>query len=68
MAISHQKTDSAPQRYGPGRNFIIQAVKLAWPVIKAGKKLSNVPVLRWLIFIRRRILGGGLRPIAESSL
>ncbi|MEN6358530.1 MAG: hypothetical protein ABFD59_00495 [Smithella sp.] len=50
MAISHQKTDSAPQRYGPGRNFIIQAVKLAWPVIKAGKKLSNVPVLRWLIY------------------
>jgi hypothetical protein len=50
MAISHQKTDSAPQRYGPGRNFIIQAVKLAWPVIKAGKKLSNFPVLRWLIY------------------
>ncbi|HRS84117.1 MAG TPA: 4Fe-4S binding protein [Smithellaceae bacterium] len=37
-------------QYGPGRNFVRQAVRLAWPVIQAGKRLSNVPVLKWLIY------------------
>ncbi len=37
-------------KYGPNRNFIINAVKLGWPVIKAGKRLSNVPILKWLIY------------------
>lgn len=37
-------------RYGPGRNFVRLAVRLAWPLIRAGKRLSDVPVLKWLIY------------------
>ena len=37
-------------KHGPNRNFVMQAVRLAWPIIQAGKRLSNLPVLKWLIY------------------
>ena len=37
-------------QYGPGRNFVRQAVRLAWPIMQAGKRLSNLPFLKWLIY------------------
>ncbi|MDT8272677.1 MAG: hypothetical protein RRA35_05750, partial [Desulfomonilia bacterium] len=35
--------------YGPGKSFVKWSVWLSWPIIAAGKRLSNVPVLKWLI-------------------
>lgn len=34
---------------GPGKSFIRTAVRLSWPIMVAGKRLSNVPFFRWLI-------------------
>ena len=38
-----------PFRYGPGRRFVKTAVRLSWPIIVAAKRLSAVPVFRWII-------------------
>lgn len=38
------------KKYGPDRTRIINAVKRNWSIIKNGKRLSNVPVLKWLIY------------------
>ncbi len=35
--------------HGPGKSFVRAAVRLSWPIIIAGKRLSNKPVFRWLI-------------------
>ncbi|MBW6499591.1 MAG: 4Fe-4S binding protein [Bacteroidales bacterium] len=45
-----QQNDRSKQKYGPGRNFVIWAVRLGWPFIKFGKILSNVPLIKWLIY------------------
>lgn len=34
---------------GPGKAWVRFSVKLFWPVIIAGKRCSNTPVLKWLI-------------------
>lgn len=42
-------------KFGPTRNMVRIMVWLAWPIISYGKRLSNTPVLKWLInpfFIR----------------
>ncbi|HDP79973.1 MAG TPA: hypothetical protein ENN21_03925 [Spirochaetes bacterium] len=36
-------------KYGPGRRFVKTAVWLSWPIIKAAKKWSSLPVLKWII-------------------
>jgi len=36
-------------KYGPGKKLVRFMVWLNWPVIKAGKKWSAVPVLKWII-------------------
>ncbi|PKN66739.1 MAG: hypothetical protein CVU52_10595 [Deltaproteobacteria bacterium HGW-Deltaproteobacteria-10] len=36
--------------HGPGRTWVKTAVKLFWPLIIAGKRYSNMPVLKWLIY------------------
>lgn len=35
--------------HGPGKSFIRAAVRLSWPIIIAGKRLSNAPFFKWLI-------------------
>jgi ferredoxin len=35
--------------HGPGKSLVRAAVWLSWPIIAAGKRLSNAPVLKWLI-------------------
>lgn len=35
--------------HGPGKSFVRAAVRLSWPIIAAGKRLSNLPVFKWLI-------------------
>ncbi|NPU86457.1 MAG: 4Fe-4S dicluster domain-containing protein [Syntrophaceae bacterium] len=35
--------------HGPGKAWVKMSTDLLWPVITAGKRLSNVPVLKWLI-------------------
>lgn len=35
--------------YGPNKAFVKAAVWLSWPIIKAGKKWSSLPVLKWFI-------------------
>lgn len=35
--------------HGPGKAFVRAAVRLSWPVIRAGKTLSNAPFFRWII-------------------
>lgn len=35
--------------HGPGKAWVRAATDLLWPVIIAGKRWSNVPVLKWLI-------------------
>ena len=37
-------------KYGPNLKLVRLQVKLAWPLIKYGKKLSDVPVLKWVIY------------------
>lgn len=39
-----------PFKYGPSLPFIRLQVWLSWPIIKYGKKLSNTPFLKWLIY------------------
>jgi ferredoxin len=36
--------------HGPGRTWVKTVVKLFWPLVIAGKRYSNVPVLKWLIY------------------
>jgi ferredoxin len=36
-------------QYGPGKKLVRFMVWLSWPIIIAGKKWSNVPVLKWII-------------------
>jgi ferredoxin len=42
-------------RHGPGKKLIRLMIWLSWPVIRAGKKWSAMPVLKWIInpFFRR---------------
>ncbi len=42
-------------KHGPGNKLVNFMVWLSWPIIRAGKKYSNVPVLKWVInpFFRR---------------
>jgi ferredoxin len=35
--------------HGPGKSIVKTAVWLSWPIIVAAKRLSNVPVFKWLI-------------------
>jgi ferredoxin len=35
--------------HGPGKSIVKAAVWLSWPIIVAAKRLSNVPVFKWLI-------------------
>lgn len=35
--------------HGPGKAFVRAAVRLSWPIIGAGKRLSNVPFFKWFI-------------------
>jgi len=35
--------------HGPGKSIVKTAVWLSWPIIIAAKRLSNVPVFKWLI-------------------
>lgn len=37
-------------KYGPNLKLVRLQVRLSWPLIKYGKKLSAVPVLKWLIY------------------
>ena len=36
-------------RYGPGKRLVKLSVTLSWPLMQAAKKLSNVPILKWII-------------------
>ena len=36
-------------KFGPNRKMVRVMVWLSWPIIQYGKKLSGVPVLKWLI-------------------
>ncbi|MBU3918072.1 4Fe-4S binding protein [bacterium] len=36
-------------RYGPNLKLVRLQVKLSWPLIKYGKKLSALPILKWII-------------------
>ncbi len=36
-------------RYGPGRRLVKLSVAISWPLMTAAKRLSRVPVLRWII-------------------
>ncbi len=36
-------------KYGPNLTLVRLQVKLAWPLIKYGKKLSALPLLKWII-------------------
>jgi ferredoxin len=43
-------------RYGPGRRMVKLSVALSWPLMQTAKRLSNVPVLKWIInpfFVQR---------------
>jgi len=42
-------------KYGPGKKLVNFMVWLSWPIIRAGKKYSNFPILKWIInpFFRR---------------
>lgn len=35
--------------HGPGKKMVAFMVWLSWPIIIAGKRLSSVPVLKWII-------------------
>ncbi|HSW36675.1 MAG TPA: 4Fe-4S binding protein [Candidatus Limnocylindrales bacterium] len=35
--------------FGPSKKIVRTAVRLSWPIIKAGKKWSALPILRWII-------------------
>ncbi|MBN2158446.1 MAG: 4Fe-4S binding protein [Spirochaetes bacterium] len=35
--------------HGPGKRFVRLAVWLSWPIIRAAKKWSALPVLKWII-------------------
>jgi ferredoxin len=37
-------------KYGPNLKLVRLQVKLAWPLISYGKKLSTIPVLKWFIY------------------
>ncbi|MBU2643929.1 hypothetical protein KKI24_04420 [bacterium] len=37
-------------KYGPGLKLVRLELRLSWPLIKYGKTLSNVPVLKWIIY------------------
>ncbi len=37
-------------RYGPNLKLVRWQVRLSWPLIRYGKKFSDVPVLKWLIY------------------
>jgi len=37
-------------KYGPNLKLVRLQVRLSWPLIKCGKKLSAVPVLKWIIY------------------
>ena len=39
-----------PFKYGPGLKLVRLQVRLSWPLIQYGKKLSDVPMLKWLIY------------------
>jgi ferredoxin len=36
--------------YGPTKSMVRTSVRIFWPVIIAGKRLSSVPILKWLIY------------------
>lgn len=36
-------------KYGTSKKFVKTAIALSWPIIRAGKKWSNLPVLKWII-------------------
>jgi ferredoxin len=36
-------------RHGPNRTMVKLSVALSWPLMQAAKRLSNVPVLRWIL-------------------
>lgn len=38
-----------PFRYGPDKTLVRLAVRLSWPLIKAAKRWSALPVLKWII-------------------
>jgi ferredoxin len=40
---------SALFKYGPNRSMVKLSVALSWPLMQAAKRLSNVPVLKWII-------------------
>lgn len=35
--------------YGPGKKMVAFMVRLSWPIMRAGKKWSALPVLKWII-------------------
>jgi ferredoxin len=39
-----------PFKYGPNLKLVRLQVKLSWPFITYGKKLSAVPILKWIIY------------------
>ena len=40
---------SALFKYGPNRRMVKLSVALSWPLMQAAKRLSNVPLLKWVI-------------------
>ncbi len=36
-------------KHGPGKKMVAFMVWLSWPIIRAGKKWSSLPVLKWII-------------------
>ncbi len=40
---------SALFKYGPNRRMVKLSVALSWPLMQAAKRLSNVPLLKWII-------------------
>jgi ferredoxin len=36
-------------KHGPGKKMVSLMVWLSWPIIRAGKKWSSLPVLKWII-------------------
>ncbi len=37
-------------KYGPTKSMVRTSVRIFWPLMIAGKRLSNAPLLKWLIY------------------